>query len=643
LLGRYLSGQNLIHCSPEAFARARLAAESRARSNSSHIEVTLAEIYQELYIGLTDIRSTLEQLAEAECFVEAELLRAVPEGRMRVSKARANGDRIVFICDMYLPHRVVHDQLRKYGIAEAGETLYLSSEHRKWKRDGSLFEKVIKAEGVKARDIRYVGNDQNSDIRPARSKGVAAQHLTDANLNRYEEALDSHGWASEGLTSAMAGASRLARLNTPANSNREKAIRLFGASVVAPTLVSFSLWLLQHAQRHGIKRLYFLSRDGEILLQIARRLAPKLGIDCELQYLYASRKAWGIPSITTGCEDDMAWLVRADPGPNLRCLLSRLDLSPENIRPVLEEVKFAESRWNANFSQPESEIVRSPAFISKLRPYILENAEKRRSLLLEYLKQQNVLQDSNYAIVDIGWHATLQDCLSRVVKSEGREVGRGVYFGLLDYHERSQLGVKTAYFVDGKRKRGYTFSASELVFLLETMCVGSEGTVVGFATDEKDNTVKPVLKSDRNSGAADWGLDTLKSAVFSFVDNLLIDTRFISVTADARQAVLDVLKLFWRAPSRDEAQMIADFPFEGGMSGDVPVRTAAHSHSWKQVLSALGSGSIPVDRDALWSEGSLALTPPLRRGALKMGMGARRRLGGAKMSAISVLQKRWRG
>ena len=40
--------------------------------------------------------------------------------------------------------------------------------------------------------------------------------------------------------------------------------------ILAPALNDFVLWILRKAQRNGIRRLYFLARDGYLMYRCAR-------------------------------------------------------------------------------------------------------------------------------------------------------------------------------------------------------------------------------------------------------------------------------------------------------------------------------------------------------------------------------------
>ena len=45
--------------------------------------------------------------------------------------------------------------------------------------------------------------------------------------------------------------------------------------VAAPMLAAYVLWILEDAAARGLGRVYFLARDGQVLYEIARRLAPR--------------------------------------------------------------------------------------------------------------------------------------------------------------------------------------------------------------------------------------------------------------------------------------------------------------------------------------------------------------------------------
>ena len=81
-------------------------------------------------------------------------------------------------------------------------------------------------------------------------------------------------------------------------------------------LVGFALWVVAQARRRGVRRLYFVARDGEVMLAAARHVIGRLAPDLELRYLYGSRKPWIFGATATS--DEFLERLGAWPGPTTR-------------------------------------------------------------------------------------------------------------------------------------------------------------------------------------------------------------------------------------------------------------------------------------------------------------------------------------
>ena len=53
--------------------------------------------------------------------------------------------------------------------------------------------------------------------------------------------------------------------------------------MTGPVLALFAHWLLREAEKDQVKTLYFLARDGQIIMQVAAMIAEQLGIAIERQ------------------------------------------------------------------------------------------------------------------------------------------------------------------------------------------------------------------------------------------------------------------------------------------------------------------------------------------------------------------------
>ncbi|MFQ5965694.1 MAG: hypothetical protein ACE5KZ_15585 [Candidatus Scalinduaceae bacterium] len=224
LLGRRLHNMALIDCTPEAFARARFKAGVRALKNADHREVALFQIYTELGAALRLTEEQSNRLMHLEIKMEAELIRAVPGAQDRVRNARAQSQRVVFLSDMYLTSTFIQNQLKKHKMWSDRDKLFVSCEYAKKKASGELYREFLLSEGVLPESVLHSGNDHKADNHSAKRVGIQVDPFLDANLNRYEQILESYNWVTEGLSSVMAGASRLARLNIPAYSTKEKVL-----------------------------------------------------------------------------------------------------------------------------------------------------------------------------------------------------------------------------------------------------------------------------------------------------------------------------------------------------------------------------------------------------------------------------------
>src|ERR1039457_125532 len=102
---------------------------------------------------------------------------------------------------------------------------------------------------------------------------------------RYEQIMDAHSTRPGDLAERFAHASWAARTAVEVTSEHETAIRDV-AGVAAPALVGFVLWIQEQSRQRGLRRLRFLSRDGQVLYELTRRLASVLGTGLVLEYVY---------------------------------------------------------------------------------------------------------------------------------------------------------------------------------------------------------------------------------------------------------------------------------------------------------------------------------------------------------------------
>lgn len=614
--GRRLKTSSLIQCSAEAFARLRAAAESRAFENAGGLdsEVTLAHIYKEVGLVLRLTETECQALLCAELQLESELLQPVPRARELLQAARDRGERVVFISDMYLGKKFIQNQLLHHGLMEEGDKVYVSCEYRKSKASRQLYREVLRIEGVEAAHIRHCGNHPFSDYSSARVVGMEVDPFPEGNLNRYEKILEAQAWATEGLSSALAGASRLARLTLEAPSQREKALRDVTAGVAAPLLIGFTLWTLKRAKMLGLKRLYFLARDGQVLLTLAQALIKQLDFDCELRYLYGSRQAWMLSGITVL---DEAQLLKIFPAVNdvdilsVTALLARFSLIPKEVQDSLVAIGLTEVDWTRNLTLEERAKLRQ-ALLEKaeLRQTILARAREKRQLMMRYLDQEGLLATDETGIVDLGTGATLYNALASVLSTGSANISppKGFYLSLREEVKDTGYGLPETYLWDARAALGFMANRATLVTMLECWCVADHGSTLGY--HERDGRIEPILTQENNDSVMDWGFPVVSETLRCVAENLVLEQELVNPWSNLCEVSGDVYQAFWTHPEAIEAETWGAFPFEDGWGLESVYLTLARPYRWSELLK-------PNRIRHWWHEGAIAQSPWLLKALFK--------------------------
>lgn len=641
LLGRQLVRDGFVSCSAEAFARNRLAADRRAFRNAGgrDSKTSLADIYRELPVIRDRSDKLCNLVAEMELAIEARLLRPHPEFHNLLAAWRARGTRVIYISDTYLPRWFIEEQLRSNGLLASGDGCFVSNDQAAAKSTGSLFRQVLQQEGLKPSSLLHVGNDLGVDINPARRLGIRAAHYGSGNLNRYEEVLETHRWSTDGLSSAMAGASRLARLSRPVGSRRQETIRDVAAGVAAPVLTAYVLWVLRRARQLEVDRLYFLSRDGQTLLSLAQQLSRQLEGEVDLRYLCVSRRAISLAAAGGINADSIGVVLSHAPQASIRALLDRLQLAPEQLRDPLEQTGLGAGNWDRLLDSTELDRFFDILLHNeRCRSLIRSQAEASRTLVVRYLRQEAVLSPGRTGLVDLGGVGTQLQALA----SLRERAGQALPTGFLAYREAPEVAHARlaepeieAYLTDAVTGTGLPRFGGMVPFL-EVFATADHGTV----TDYEDHgpVVRPKLAASNHQLAASTGLRIMRGVMETFVSHLVLDPDLVDRDADVREPVLEVLRLLVESPSGDEASVWGSFPF--GSDDESSGGRLASTWSLLDVLGLVRGRSLPSNWYT-WRAGSLRLSSGPVRGAVRAARTTRGglRVGRRLVSRVAARQR----
>jgi FMN phosphatase YigB (HAD superfamily) len=595
-------------------------------------EVRLDEIYREMANTLEIEIETIDKLKNLELEVETEYLIAVPRAYQLIEQARRSHPHILFISDMYLPEAFLEDQLKKHGFWQEGDRLYVSSQWRKSKGIGDLFLKVLEDLQLSPQDLTHIGNNHSSDVAMPSSLGLNSIYFQEANPNRYELILQKYANATNGVTSILAGISRYTRLTKDTKTTKETIIRDIAASVAAPILTAYTIWILQQAKAKQLARIYFLARDGEMLLQIAKELAPKIYPEVELRYLYVSRQALRMPGLTKVNKAFWEWMFDDTTIFTIEALIARMCLDRQSAQPIFEPLGYPSETWQKNLSAKERSSLRNKLEKNEsLQELVLQIAERKREVLKAYLHQEKMLDGQAFGLVDVGWRGSLQLSLENAFESFGTRMPVGFYFAL----DKPTGGLKhkgevLAFFFNLNNSVGLRDDIDyRYVSAMEVFCAGCEGTTLDYAL-QSDGSVVPMLKHNHNQPALDWGLKAFQQSVITFVRHLVerspTDLSCNISPKLLREALDEMFLTFNNSPTQQEAEAFMDCPFFDDPNELYHFYWAMPVRLVDVVKYAIGKGDGFNRHRNAWSEASLQVSSPLVKKLIPLAITQRKLL-----------------
>jgi FMN phosphatase YigB (HAD superfamily) len=559
-LGDQLRQMKLIQVKSEVWQRLRVEAEKAARQESTTGEVTLIQIYEQLKHPCDWSEAETARAMQTEIQLEQDSLRAIPANQRKIQALHQQNQAIAFLSDMYLPSAVLQGLLKDHQLWAEGDIVRVSGELGAHKGNGKLFLHHLNQLQLQPVQLHHMGDNLHSDIQMARKLGISAEPFLDAHLNRYERTIADNTQLPWRLRSLIAGASRLCRLQCPETDLHKQVIWNTAASVIAPLVFGFIHWVLLEAQRRGIRRLYFMARDGQILHKTAQIICQKWGYDIDCRYLYGSRQAFHFPSIQDISAVEFSWLFDSPEFLSIRIICDRVNLIPEQIETPLIKHGFAPESWDQNLTKPQlaalKVVFQDPTVVAQ----IVELAKTYREKAIAYLKQEGMNDGVPFATVDTGWSGKSQRSLSKLlaIANMRPKAGlQGFFFGLTG-DAKFQDDSMHAYFIQPDNYLEKYFLCDTQI--LELFLAADHGSTLSYEQD--GDRYVPVLRSPKNEEGTRWGVLVQQQAILNFTEQLTTNLRpQDSAIADYQWITETLLDLFIHTPGKEEAIAFGTQPF----------------------------------------------------------------------------------
>lgn len=387
----------------DAMARTEYLNLRRQGARMAGRDATLEQIYSIEGMNAFAGMSAVDIMA-AELAVEAEQLTANPAVTDEIARLRSEGWTIKFLSDMYLPSSFLKEVLMREGVACEEDEVIVSCERGARKDDGSLYRAVRRKFAPK--EWRHAGDNMRSDVSMARRNGVKATRAK-SDFTPVERRVMAAGTGMRDgwLMQLIAGTGRTARLKHPS------AAVTLAADYVAAAYIPFVAWVIRSAERRGIAKLHFLSRDGYVMMKIAESLEPSV----ELNYLFVSRKALMRAYLSESPAEryieisDRKTIV----GRYVDILLDRLQLTRKQLAEAGVEFDFNHITTNERQQEFLDKLFRNEEFT----PALMKQYAADASLTRRYLEQEGLADGTPQAMVDIGWLGTTRLMVNRILST----------------------------------------------------------------------------------------------------------------------------------------------------------------------------------------------------------------------------------
>ncbi len=455
---------------PKEFAKKRREAEEYVCKKRG-AQGCLDDIYD---VMRDEFGAYTDELKAIELRLEMDGCRPNPSCAELLRRCLEAGKTVVLISDMYLPAAFIGKMLEKCGIG-GYEKIYVSCEMGAQKGDGSLFRAVLNDLNIHPRQLFHIGDSWKGDLLRPLSMGIKVWHvdrgqkqLCKCPKHLPEEAAFSYRTLQACIRNCSQGMTE----------NEKRGCRLFG-----PQLYGFAQWLLARLREDDIHDVYFMARDGYTLKQAFDELGTD---DISTHYLYCSRRSFQVPLMWKHPQfDDVISLFAFINKMTVRTLLSKLGLTADDYE---DQMRAYDLEPDCLYERGEIfSDGRVRAFYNSIQADVEQNSREEYEALVSYLRALNMAE--KIAVVDIGWHGTMQYALERIIESEGWKIGvKGYYVGILvegNIIREKRIQAKGYLFDQDKgqklREGLYIWCPIEMQYL------GNHGSVKRFVIEEGES------------------------------------------------------------------------------------------------------------------------------------------------------------
>ncbi|PTN12111.1 rhamnan synthesis F family protein [Nitrosomonas aestuarii] len=542
----------------------RATAESQARQKAGR-DISLDAIFKELAAlsGLSP--ENIEKLRHLEEITEMRAVAPRTEVIALLYTAIALGKHVVLASDMYLPKSTIEAMLKENGIT-GWHRLYVSSDLGLRKDTGDLYRHLLSEEQVTPNTVMVIGDNEHSDIQIPGNMDMKLCHIlrpvelarTMPRLGPLIEKSVYHEDLNVQLTLGTLVQETFQPVSFPGFDPSDLVPATpwsIGFAVAGPLILAFVQWLTAKAAADGIQHLLFLSREGQILKTVYDRWTSNDTQAVASDYLVISRRTVTVPMISN--LDDIFEIARIQFSPN-----TLTTFIEERFGFTLSSAEcdhFAHNKlWpkNKRVSVEDQNIDHLIPLLRTLEEKILAQAEDERTGLFAYLDGMKFNSTESTAVVDIGYAATIQGRLNRLLH-------KPVHGYYLVTEERAQK-ICVEHNVIAQGCFGHyvnAFNNPPLVFKesfsMEKLLSSNDPQIVRYHLSSTGDIVPEFRKLTETERQTMTTRAEIQRGIMDFVDrSIAIRAELVSDFIVPSELAKDLFETFVEQPSRSELDIL---------------------------------------------------------------------------------------
>ena len=524
---------------PEIFKTEYVAIRMQAESNVrefvkksiGQFEITFDAIFDHLATIYQLSYRQISLLKEWEIAAEIENVIPLSDQLHFAEQLVRDGEQVVLISDMYLPKNIITEMIHKVSPALAQVPLFLSSDYGVQKTTQKLFLEVYRFfKPYTFKEWHHYGDNKIADGEKANNMGIKPHIHAKTKFNAYEQSFITR--CKDYDAYLLAG--MLSHIRTSLNLSEKE---YFAFAHIGCYFVPYIAWVIRDAISRGFKTLYFISRDGYFLKEIADAYIEFHDVNIKTKYIYGSRRVWRVPSQIATIDDEFfsefGNLVGVD---SYEKLLSALHMPHHTFQKLFPELNFSEKTITAKkLTALRAYFKESP----KCREYILQKSAQERKLVTQYLKQEIDFSEE-FAFVEFWGRGYTQTTLGKLLTATNPQQKQ-----CHCYYYRSILPSQ-----DGNIRYNFSTNNTSLIFIEAIFANHPYSTVHDYK--EKNGRIIPVM-------------DKIKFDAELFYDMEVYLERFVqefyslkfSKNTETMERICSDISLYWYKDHQDDPVLVS--------------------------------------------------------------------------------------